>query len=135
MSGPRLGRIVIAEDEKDIRRLIRFTLQRRGYDVLEATDGEEALALIQMERPPLAILDVMMPGMTGLDVARSVMADPETAGTRVILLSAKGQTSEIEKGLVTGAAAYLVKPFAPRELAARVAEILAQRTPYSEARR
>ncbi|MDQ3695389.1 MAG: response regulator [Chloroflexota bacterium] len=120
------GTILIADDEPNIRQLIAFTLRRRGYTVVEADDGVVALALIRRERPDLAVLDVMMPGLTGLAVTRQLGLEPETAAIPIILLSAKGQGSEIEAGLASGARLYLVKPFSPHELADRVAEVLAE---------
>lgn len=116
--------ILIADDEPNIRQLVAFTLRRRGYQVLEADDGAVALELIRRERPALAILDVMMPGLTGIAVLQQLALDPETAAIPIIILSAKGQSSEIEAGLVSGARLYLVKPFSPRELAERVTEVL-----------
>jgi DNA-binding response OmpR family regulator len=118
------ARIVVADDEADIRRLIAFTLRRRGYDVLEATAGDTALELVRQERPDLVLLDVMMPGLSGLEVAQALRDDAATSAIPIIILSAKGQAAEVEAGLHTGAQAYLVKPFAPQELAARVAGIL-----------
>ncbi len=121
------ARIVVADDEGDIRRLIVFTLRRRGYEVLDANAGDVALELVRRELPDLVILDVMMPGLTGLQVAQALGEDPATASIPIVMLSAKGQVSEVEAGLSSGARAYLVKPFAPQELAGRVAEILATR--------
>lgn len=118
-------RIVVADDDADIRRLVTFVLRRRGYTVVEAADGDEALAAIRRERPDLAVLDVMMPGLTGPEVARAVAADPTLSATPVILLSAKGQASEVAAGLASGAREYLIKPFAPRELAMRIEDLLA----------
>lgn len=118
------GRIVVADDEADIRRLIVFILKRRGYTVLEATAGDEALDLIRQERPDLVCLDVMMPGLSGLGVAEALSRDSATAAIPVILLSARGQAAEIEAGLRSGARDYLVKPFSPHDLAARVEQIL-----------
>jgi CheY-like chemotaxis protein len=119
------ARIVVADDEADIRRLIVFTLKRRGYTVLEASAGDTALDLIRQVLPDLAVLDVMMPGLTGLEVARALGADPATSEIPIVMLSAKGQATEIEAGIASGARAYLVKPFRPQELAAQVAEVLA----------
>ena len=121
------ARIVVADDETDVRRLIVFTLQRRGYTVFEAKDGDAALALIRQELPDLVVLDVMMPGVSGLEVARSLAREPATAAIPVLMLSARGQIAEIEAGLASGVSAYVVKPFVPKELATRVAEILASR--------
>jgi DNA-binding response OmpR family regulator len=119
-------RIVVADDEADILRLVAFTLRRRGYTVLEAVDGEQALQLIRAELPDLAVLDVMMPMLSGLDVVREMAANTATANIPVLIVSAKGQATDIEAGLATGAASYLPKPFSPRVLADRVASILEQ---------
>jgi DNA-binding response OmpR family regulator len=118
-------RIVVADDEADIRRLIAFTLRRRGFEVVEAESGDAALALIAAEPPALVVLDVMMPGLTGHEVARSLAGNPATARIPILMVSAKGQASEVEAGLASGAAAYIVKPFAPRDLAERVTALLA----------
>ena len=113
MSESAAPRIVVADDEADIRRLTVFTLQRRGYTVLEATAGDTALDLIRAEQPDLAVLDVMMPGLSGLEVAHALSQDSATARIPVILLSAKGQASEVQQGLASGARFYMVKPFSP----------------------
>ncbi len=118
------GRIVVADDEADIRRLIVFTLRRRGYEVIEADSGDMALDTIRDQLPELVLLDVMMPGMSGLEVAHALKDDPDTSHIPIIMLSAKGQAAEVEAGLASGAATYLVKPFSPQDLAARVAEVL-----------
>ena len=122
-----LERIVVADDEPDIRRLVSFTLRRRGYEVIEADNGEDALALVTSERPQLVVLDVMMPRMTGHEVARALRARPDTSDVPILMVSAKGQESEVRDGLASGAIGYLIKPFAPRELADRVGAILAER--------
>ena len=121
------ARIVVADDEADIRRLVVFTLRRQGYTILEAGAGDAALDLIRQEKPDLAVLDVMMPGLTGLEVAQALQSDPSTASIPVIMLSAKGQAAEVQAGLASGAGAYLIKPFNREELIRRVAEALAQR--------
>lgn len=117
-------RVVVAEDDPDIRRLTTFTLRRRGYEVLEACDGDAALALIRAELPDVAVLDIMMPGLSGVEVTRALAADALTARIPVVLASAKGQAAEMEAGLASGARAYVVKPFAPVDLAAAVAGCL-----------
>lgn len=122
------ARIVVADDEADIRRLIVFTLKRRGYAVLEASAGDDALVMIRAERPDLAVLDVMMPGLSGLEVAAALATEPATATIPIVMLSAKGQAAEVQAGLASGARAYLVKPFSTQELAERVAEFLASPT-------
>ncbi len=118
-------RIVVADDEIDIRRLVAYTLRRQGYVVWEASEGEEALALARQEHPDLVLLDVLMPGLSGLEVATALATDPGTAAIPVIMLSALGQSSDVAAGRETGARAYLTKPFSPSELAERVATVLA----------
>jgi two-component system alkaline phosphatase synthesis response regulator PhoP len=114
--------LVIADDEADIRRLIAFLL--RSYDLSEAQNGKRALELIREVQPDLVLLDVMMPEMTGLEVLDAVRGDSLTASIPIIMLSAKGQTAEIEQGLQSGATRYLVKPFESQALRACVAEVL-----------
>ena len=121
------GRIVAADDEADIRRLVAFTLRRRGYVVIEASAGDEALTLIRQEQPDVAVLDVLMPGMTGIEVAQALSQDPTTASIPIILLSALGQVTDVKAGLQSGARIYLTKPFAPPDLVASVANVLASR--------
>ena len=115
-------KLVIVDDETDIRRLIAFLL--RAYDLYEAQNGRRALELIREERPDLVLLDVMMPEMTGLEVLDAMHENPQIASIPVVLLSAKGQATEIERGLHSGAARYLVKPFESQALRATVEEVL-----------
>lgn len=121
---PAPPRVLIADDEPDIRRLIVFTLRRRGYDITEAERGDRALDLIRADPPDLIVLDVMMPGLNGHEVAHAVRADPATAPIPIIMLSAKGQVTEVADGLKAGANRYLVKPFSPKDLARHVRELL-----------
>ncbi len=114
--------LVIADDEADIRRLIVFLL--RSYELFEAQNGKRALELITEVQPDLVLLDVMMPEMTGLEVLVAKRENPLIASIPVILLSAKGQTNEIEQGLKSGATRYLVKPFESQVLRACVEEVL-----------
>ena len=124
--------LVIADDEADICRLIKFLL--RSYELSEAQNGKRALELIREVQPDLALLDVMMPEMTGLEVLDAVRGNPLTASIPIILLSAKGQVAEIEQGLQSGATRYLVKPFEPLELRTCVADVLqeSRRQPVKE---
>ena len=119
-------RILVADDDPFIRRLVVFTLKKRGYHVLEACDGATALNLARQEQPNLVVLDVLMPEMTGLEVTRALAQDPATSHIPVLILSANAQRSDIEAGLTSGATAYVVKPFEPKVLGEHVAEILAK---------
>ena len=121
-----MAKILIAEDERDIRDLITFTLHYAGYDVIQATNGEEAFTLAQQEKPHLVLMDVRMPRMTGYDACRALKADETTRDIPVVFLSAKGQEAEVQTGLEVGAADYILKPFSPDQLTKRVSEILAQ---------
>jgi len=123
-----MAKIVIAEDERDIRDLIAFTLRFAGHEVVTAVNGEEAVELAEKENPDLIMLDVRMPRMTGYDACRAIKAKPALVDIPVVFLSAKGQESEIETGMDAGAEEYFLKPFAPDELTARVREILAKYT-------
>jgi CheY-like chemotaxis protein len=119
-----MKRILIAEDERDIRDLIAFTLRFAGYEVLTANNGEEAVAMTQKELPDLVLTDVRMPKMTGYEACKLIKADPTTQHIPVVFLSAKGQEAEVQSGLAAGADEYLLKPFAPDQLTRKVAEIL-----------
>lgn len=113
--------VVIADDDSDIRRLVTISATKAGLEVLaDVSDGEHAVEAIRRFVPDLAILDVSMPGMTGVEVCRIVRADPALAGVRLLLLSAAADEKSIEAGLAAGAVDYLPKPFSPRELAARL---------------
>jgi len=116
--------VLCADDDEDILALVTLRLGRAGYDVVQATDGDQALRLARERRPAVAVLDVMMPGRTGLDVLRKLRADEATSGIHVILLSARAQQSDVESGLGAGADAYLAKPFRAAELVEKVGELL-----------
>jgi two-component system, OmpR family, response regulator MtrA len=119
-----MAKIVVADDDADIRDLVVFKLQHSGHDIVAVGDGAAAVAACQLEVPDLVILDVMMPGMSGLEACRAMRADPALAGVPVILLTARAQEADIENGFSVGADDYVVKPFSPRELAARVDAVL-----------
>jgi DNA-binding response OmpR family regulator len=123
---PNGGRaqVLVADDDSDILELVSFRLDRAGYDVLKASDGEEALRVATDEVPDLIVLDVMMPKLDGYAVTRRLRATPETAGIPVILLTARVQEADIARGFDAGADDYLKKPFSPLELRARVQAIL-----------
>jgi len=121
-----MAKIVIAEDEPDIRELIAFTLRFAGHEVITGNNGEEGYELTKKEKPDLSMFDVRMPKMTGYDACKKIKADPEIAHIPVIFLSAKGQENEIEQGLAAGAEEYLLKPFAPDQLTEHVRAVLAK---------
>ena len=121
-----MARILIAEDEPDIRELVAFTLRFAGHEVTATANGEEALQQASQLIPDIIIMDVRMPKMTGYDACRAMKADMILKDIPVVFLSAKGQDSEIQTGLDVGAEEYLLKPFAPDQLAERVKAILAK---------
>ena len=121
-----MARILVAEDERDIRELIGFTLRHHGHTVLTAPNGEEALALALRELPDLVLLDIRMPRLTGYDVCRRLRAEPSTRDIPIAFLSAKGQEAEIQAGMDAGATDYILKPFAPDQLINRVALLLGE---------
>ncbi|WP_310962650.1 response regulator transcription factor [Nocardioides terrisoli] len=121
-----MARIVIADDDVDIRELVAFKLRHSGHDVVAVGDGSAAVEACTAQRPDLVILDVMMPGMSGLDAARVIRNDESLAGLPIIMLTARAQESDIEQGFDAGADDYIVKPFSPRELASRVGAVLAR---------
>ena len=121
-----MSKILIAEDERDIRDLITFTLGFAGYEVVGAANGEEAVTLARQEIPDLILMDVRMPRMTGYEACTAMKADAKLKDIPVIFLSAKGQDSEIQAGLQVGAIDYILKPFAPDQLTARIQAVLQQ---------
>jgi DNA-binding response OmpR family regulator len=123
-SKPQNPTILVIDDEPYILRSLSYLLAREGYAVETATNGEEGLAQVRSLRPPLVFLDIMMPRMDGYEVCEQIKQDPTLAGTYVIMLSAKGQQIDRERGLLGGADEYMTKPFSPREIAKRVRELL-----------
>ena len=121
-----MARILIAEDEPDIRELIAFTLRFAGHEVTTSANGEEALHQATEMIPDIVIMDVRMPKMTGYDACRAMKADVVLKDIPVVFLSAKGQDSEVQTGLDVGAEDYLLKPFAPSQLVEHVKTILAK---------
>ena len=119
-------KILVADDEPDVLFMTAFALrQLGGFDVLEARNGEEALALTRAHEPELMVLDVQMPRLTGYEVCRQVRADTRLSDTPIILLSAKGQAAEIEEGRAAGANLYMLKPYAPQQLLDAVNRLIA----------
>jgi len=117
-------KILVAENERDIRELISFTLQFAGFEVVLAPDGVEAVELATREHPDLILMDVRMPRMTGYQACEALKQVPETQNIPVVFLSAKGQESEIQEGLGAGAVKYILKPFAPDDLTLQVKQVL-----------
>ena len=124
-----MARILLAEDEEPIGRMVVFKLENSGHEVLWARDGEEAMALAGRERPDLIILDVMMPILSGFEALRQFKADPALQAIPVIMLTARGREQDVLTGLGGGAVDYVVKPFSLKELVARVAVALRPRPP------
>ena len=122
-----MARILVADDDVDIRELVEFKLSTLGHDVVAVGDGAAAVEACRSERPDLAVLDVMMPGVSGLEAIRAIRAIPELADLPVILLTARAQESDVETGFDSGADDYVTKPFSPRELAERVEALLGAR--------
>jgi len=119
-----MDRILVVDDDRDIVRLVRSYLEKAGYQVLTAYDGESALGLLRSEKPQLLILDLMLPDRDGWDVARMVRADSKIAATPIIMLTARVEDNDKIVGLEIGADDYITKPFNPREVVARVRALL-----------
>lgn len=117
--------VLCADDDDDILSLVSLRLQRAGFDVVTATDGEAALELARARRPALAVLDVMMPKRTGYDVLAELRSDDTLRAIKVILLSARVQEGDVLRGMNAGADAYVAKPFKAHDLVAKVQELLA----------
>jgi two-component system alkaline phosphatase synthesis response regulator PhoP len=121
-----MAKILIAEDERDIRDLVAFTLRFAGYEVFAAANGEEAVEMAPNVNPDLILMDVRMPRMTGYEACKIMKLNPELKDIPIVFLSAKGQEAEIQQGLAAGAEEYLLKPFAPDQLTSQVKTILAK---------
>lgn len=116
--------VLIADDDADILSLVKAILERSGHEVVAVSDGAEALASVRARKPDLAVLDIAMPEVDGLEVLRRLRADATTCDLPVVLLSARAQEADVERGFAIGASAYLKKPFSPRELTDHVAGLL-----------
>ena len=121
-------KILVVDDEEDILELLKFNLSREGYQVSCAASGEEALSQVRSKAPDLMVLDLMLPGIDGLEVAKSLKEDPETKNIPIVMLTAKGEEADIVTGLELGADDYITKPFSPRILVARVRAVLRRNT-------
>ena len=118
--------VLVADDDDDILLLVTTRLRRDGFKVIQARDGDEALDLALEHRPDIAVLDIGMPGLDGLDVVRAIRADEATKRMRVLLLTAKAQESDVRRGYTAGADLYVRKPFSPAELSTRVRALLVE---------
>ena len=118
--------VLVADDDADIRDLVTFKLEQAGHEVIAVEDGQAALAQAQARQPTLAVLDVSMPGLSGIDVCRMLRADPVTAGMLIIMLTARVQEQDVEGGFSAGADDYVTKPFSPRELVSRIQALLSR---------
>ena len=119
--------VLVADDDEDIRGLVAYRMEKAGYGVLQARDGEEAITLAIEHRPDLAILDVMMPKADGYEVTRRLRAHDDTKRMPIILLTARAQEADVQRGFDAGADDYIRKPFSPQELRSRVQAILGRR--------
>ena len=117
-------KVLVIEDERDIRELVRVNLEAEGFQVLEAGDGELGLSLVKTERPAVVVLDLMLPGLSGLEVCRRIRAEEGSTRAPVVMLTARSSESDKVVGLEIGADDYVTKPFSPRELAARVKALM-----------
>ena len=117
---PDSDTIVVADDSMTILAMVSSRLARAGYDVVTASRGDDALRLVQENRPRLVLLDVVMPGLDGVEVARRIRADAALAGTFIVLLTSLSEDSEVATGMAAGADAYLTKPFSPQDLQTQV---------------
>jgi len=125
-------KILVVDDEEDILELLRFNLSRERYQVSCALTAEKALSLVQSEAPDLIVLDLMLPGIDGLEVARQLKNDPATKNIPIVMLTAKGEEADIVTGLELGADDYITKPFSPRILLARVRAVLRRKATVSQ---
>ena len=119
-------KVLIADDEPNIVISLEFLMQRGGYEVLKAADGDEALRELSDKKPDLVLLDVMLPLRDGFEVCQTIRADPALKHVKIVMLTAKGREFEVAKGLALGADLYITKPFATRELLASVRQLLGE---------
>ncbi len=120
-----MKKILIVDDQKEIRELIEISLREKGFHLLQAESANEALDKVKKEKPDLVIMDIMMPGkIDGLEATRTIKSDPQTRDIKIIILTVKGQDSDREKGLKAGADEYCIKPFKPYEILNLIEKVL-----------
>jgi two-component system, OmpR family, alkaline phosphatase synthesis response regulator PhoP len=124
---PARAAVLVVEDERDIQELLQYNLTRNGFAVTCASTGEEGLKAARAKAPDLILLDLMLPGMDGLELCRALKSDPTTASALIVMVTAKGEESDVVTGLELGAEDYIIKPFSPRVLIARVRAVLRRR--------
>ncbi|HEX6399764.1 MAG TPA: response regulator [Actinomycetota bacterium] len=122
-----MARVLVVDDEPDVLLLCRLNLEQHGHEVLEAPNGQVALEIVRADAPDLIVLDLMLPGIDGYDVLRTLCADQATAGVKVLVLTAKSLQADRERSRDLGAAAFLTKPFLPDELVTTVNRLLTER--------
>ncbi len=116
--------VLVVDDERDILELVKYNLDKEGYQVTAVATGEDALLAARSKLPDVVVLDLMLPGVDGLEVCRRLKADPKTRGIPIVMLTAKGDDADVVAGLELGAADYITKPFSPRVLTARIRAVL-----------
>jgi two-component system, OmpR family, phosphate regulon response regulator PhoB len=119
-----MRKILIVDDQAEVRELVEVTLEVEDYEIFTAENGEKAIEIAKTEKPDLIIMDVMMPGIDGLEATRRIKSDPELNNCKIIMLTAKGQKDDVEEGYKSGADEYFTKPFSPLELIRKVEEVL-----------
>ncbi|HZL33660.1 MAG TPA: response regulator transcription factor [Tepidisphaeraceae bacterium] len=129
----RKGTILVIDDEKDLIEMLQYNLEREGYDVIAAHDGQSGLEVATKHRPDLVVLDLMMPGIDGLQVCQRLRSDPKASRMPIIMLTAKATEADRIVGLELGADDYITKPFSPREVVARVKAVLRRAASQAEA--
>lgn len=122
-----MKKVLIVDDRQEVRELVEVTLRVKEYQIIAATNAKEAVEMVRAEKPDLTLMDINMPGgMDGLEATRILKNDPETKECPIVMLTAKGQKTDIEKGFEAGAEDYFIKPFSPLELIKKVEEILGE---------
>ena len=120
-----MKKILIVDDQIEVRELVEITLRSGDYKILQAKNAQEAIEIAKKEKPDLVIMDIMMPGeMDGLEATRLLKEDPQTKDSKIIMLTAKGQVTDLDEGLKVGADGYFIKPFSPLDLIRKVEEII-----------
>lgn len=120
-----MKKILIVDDQKEVRELVEITLRAEGYQIFQAKNGRDAIDTVNAHKPDVVIMDIMMPGeLDGLEATRILKRNPDTKSVKIIMLTAKGQSTDFEKGFAAGADGYFTKPFSPLDLIKRVEEII-----------